>query len=79
MLHTFTGHSHRVNSIAIKPDGQVFASSSDDGTIKFWHLDSGELLSNLTFATGVDAIAFSPDGQTFASACGSAIQLWETP
>lgn len=79
LLHTFTGHSHSVNSIALKPDGQVFASSSDDGTIKFWHLDSGELLGNLTFATGVDAIAFSPDGQTFASACGSAIQLWETP
>jgi len=76
LLHTFAAHSNTVNSVAINPDGKVIASGSDDSTIKFWHLDSGELLSTLTFSTAVNAIAFSPDAQTLISASDSTINLW---
>jgi WD40 repeat protein len=36
-----------VVSIAFRPDGQVLASGSEDGTIKLWHTETGECLTTL--------------------------------
>lgn len=46
-LHTLTGHSARVFSVAISPDGQTFASGGEDGEIRLWNLDTGELIRSL--------------------------------
>ena len=80
--HTLTDHSDIIKSVAIHPDGQIFASCSLDQTIKVWHLTTGELLENLTgHSGGVTCVSFSSDGQTLASSSANpdgTIKLWDT-
>lgn len=57
-----------VDSIAMSPDGQTFASSDVSRTIKLWNIYTGEEIYTLTNASNLDSLlAFSPDGQVLAS------------
>ncbi|TRY73964.1 hypothetical protein TCAL_11343 [Tigriopus californicus] len=38
VLHRFTGHKEAVLSLALSPDGDLFASGSKDGSVKVWDL-----------------------------------------
>ena len=77
LLHTLTGHSSYVYSVAFSPDGKTLASASADQTIKLWNLE-GQLLHTLTgHSQLVYSVAFSPDGKTLASASADdTIKLW---
>jgi WD40 repeat protein len=37
-MHCFTGHQHRVTSVAFSPDGLHALSGSYDGTVRLWRL-----------------------------------------
>ena|SRR5438876_5073972 len=78
LLRTLTEHSAWITSIVFSPDGQTFASASDDDTIKLWNLQTGELLYTLTGHLKIFYFgAFSPDGQTLASGSDDGtIKLW---
>lgn len=39
-LGTLEGHSHRVNRLAIHPDGNLIASSSHDETWRLWDIET---------------------------------------
>ena len=41
-VQTLTGHSKRVESVAISSDGSHIVSGSDDNTVKLWSVTSGE-------------------------------------
>ncbi len=73
------GHTSRVMSIALSPDGQTLASGSEDETIKIWNLQTGKLLRTLSgHVSPVISVTFSPDGQTLASGGQSGrIKLWQ--
>jgi WD40 repeat protein len=74
---TMRGHSASIYSIAFSPVDAVLATSSGDGTIKFWSLD-GQLLQTLrAHSDAVFDVSFSPNGKSIASASydGKAI-LW---
>jgi WD40 repeat protein len=77
-LHTLTGHSEDVLSVAISPDGQTLATGSRDKTIKIWHLGSGELIRTLTgHSDFVLSVVISSDGQTLASCSwDKTIKIW---
>lgn len=81
-VQTLKGHSELVRSVAISPNGQILASSSNDQTIKLWNLPTGKLLYTLAgHSSMVTSVAFSPDGKTLASASNLAvgdgnIKLW---
>ncbi|HAX80765.1 MAG TPA: serine/threonine protein kinase [Cyanobacteria bacterium UBA11372] len=67
---TVFGHSTRVLAVAISPNGKTLASSSQNGTIKLWSLESGKALPSRTLSKGSDAvqsIAFSPNGEILVS------------
>jgi len=68
LLRTLSGHSSRVRSVAISPDGQTLASGSWDQTIKIWNLRTGKLLRSLSgHSAYVNTVAIGPDGQILAS------------
>ncbi|KIJ59299.1 hypothetical protein HYDPIDRAFT_118630 [Hydnomerulius pinastri MD-312] len=77
-----TGHTDRVNSIAITPDGSLFASGSTDGTLRFWDGSTGEPEEPPTaigFKGGeVWGISFSPDGLRVAATGGRYVRIWDT-
>ncbi len=78
LLHSFTGHSHIVRSLAVSADGKILVSGSRDKTIKIWHLETGELMHTLKgHRDGVYAIALSPHGHILASgSVDKTIKLW---
>jgi WD40 repeat protein len=79
IVHTITGHSHHVRSVAISPDGQTLVSGSNDKTIKIWQLSTGQELRTLTGHSGwISSLAISPDGQTLVSGSwDKTIKIWQ--
>jgi WD40 repeat protein len=41
------GHNGAIDSVSFSPSGQVLASASADGTIKFWDVTTGKVISTL--------------------------------
>ncbi|GEA25616.1 protein TolB [Microcystis aeruginosa NIES-4325] len=77
--NSFKGYGDLISSVSFSPDGKTLASSSSDGTIKLWNVETGEEIHTLNldnFASdGIDSVRFSPDSKTLVSA-GRVIQLW---
>ncbi len=63
---------------AFSPDGQTFASVTDDTTVQLWKVSDGTLLRTLEgHADSITSVTFSPDGQTLASGSrDTTVQLW---
>ena len=45
---TFSGHTSKVTSVAISPDGKTLAAGAEDNTIKITDLASGQELRTLS-------------------------------
>ncbi|WP_375501355.1 AAA-like domain-containing protein, partial [uncultured Nostoc sp.] len=74
----FDSGQTRLNNITFSPDGQIIASSGDDGTIKLWH-NNGIAIATLSGRKNeLKSISFSPNGKTIASASqDGTIKLWK--
>ncbi|GAB2786835.1 WD40 repeat domain-containing protein [Streptomyces daliensis] len=67
LLATFTGHTADVISVEWARGADELISSSDDGTIKRWSLESGGLIADLDMnGVETDTIAISSGGTIFA-------------
>ena len=83
LMKTFLGLKSGVETIAFSPDGETIAAAGDeDGSIKLWDVDTGELKSYLRIESEseIEKIAFSPDGQTIASCSGwldRKVHIWD--
>jgi WD40 repeat protein len=77
--YTIKGHTQAIRSLAITPDAQFLASASDDKTIKFWQLTTGQEISIFRgHSSSVCSIAMSADGQLLASGSDDkTIKLWQ--
>jgi len=68
-----------VNAIDYSPDGKLFVTAGDDGTMKIWVASSGRLVRTIKASSGyyvTDAI-FSPNGMLIASASDDKlIRIW---
>ena len=77
-LLMLSGHTDRINAIAITPDGRRAISAagrtllhSVDNTLKVWDLETGAVLNTLTGHIGpVVAVAITPDSRYIVSAGG---------
>ncbi|EGC36633.1 hypothetical protein DICPUDRAFT_150881 [Dictyostelium purpureum] len=57
----FLGHSARVRSISISPNGQWLASGSDDCTIKIWEISSTRCVYSLKVENEIQSVAWNPN------------------
>jgi len=74
VLNSSESNRELVNGLAISPNNLFFASSSQDNTLKLWHLPTGKLLQTVE---GYGAIAWSRDGQLLANlGKDNKIRLW---
>ena len=67
LLHRFTGHEADVISVTWTTDGHQLLSSSDDGTLRRWSLDTGGLLETIDMdGVETDTVVVGRDGTIFA-------------
>ncbi|MBD2066357.1 TIR domain-containing protein [Leptolyngbya sp. FACHB-671] len=80
LLKLFQGHQNCINDIGFSPDGQTFATASnnDTATVRLWNLDGDELQQFIWHNRGVYSVSFSPDGQSLLSVGweDGTIRLW---
>lgn len=70
---------HRVNGLAVSPDGKTLASSGSDRVIRQWDLATKKLRMEIPGHTDwIYTIAFSADGKTLISAGSDrTIRVWD--
>ncbi len=78
-IHTISGHSDWVRSLAISPNNQTLISGSFDKNIKIWDLATGELINTLSgHSKAVFSVVISLDEKVIASGSrDETIKLWE--
>ncbi|MEG4456763.1 serine/threonine-protein kinase [Microcoleus sp. N9_A1] len=72
-------HSKKsVKTLAVSPDGSIFASGGDDNNVILWDLKTGRRMRTISaHKAGVNAVTFSSDGKTLASSSDDkTIRLW---
>lgn len=74
-----TGHSDRIRSLCLSPDGKILVSGCADKSIKLWDLDSMRELRTLSGHSGaVSSVSISPDGKLLASASiEDGVKIWD--
>jgi WD40 repeat protein len=63
------GHTDKVKGLSFSSDSQVFASSSEDNTIRFWRLQDGATIATLRgHGASIHGLQISPDSHRLVSA-----------
>ncbi|TVU02384.1 hypothetical protein EJB05_52118 [Eragrostis curvula] len=78
-IHTYKGHTRRINVLKFTPDGRWIVSGGADNSIKIWDLTAGKLLHDFILHEGpVNCLDFHP--HEFLLATGSAdktVKFWD--
>ena len=74
-----SGHTGRIDAVAVSPDGRSLMTGSLDGTVRVWGAAGHEARHTFHWPVGrVSAVAFSPDGLLAAAAGDTgSIALWD--
>ena len=78
LLGTLSGHSDRVNAVAVTGDGTRAISGSRDNTLKVWNLETGaELLTLNGHSDRVNAVAVTGDGtRAISGSLDNTLKVW---
>ncbi|KAI7994536.1 hypothetical protein LOK49_LG11G00038 [Camellia lanceoleosa] len=80
LLHDFKYHEGQIQCIDFHPHEFLLATGSADRTVKFWDLETFELIGSAGPETTVYAcMAFNPDGRTLLVVCTKSLKVvsWE--
>ncbi|MEV4382979.1 AAA family ATPase [Streptosporangium sp. NPDC049644] len=83
----FTGHTGRVNAVAISPKGGIVAGGGDDGTVRLWDMATGravgrpmtspeELVNDLAFTRDGSLLVVASEVMTEDFSSGG-VRLWD--
>jgi WD40 repeat protein len=79
--HPLEDYSQQINvaasAIACSPDGDLFATSDANGTVKIWKFGDVVLIYQLRCEYPVTDLAFSPDNRRLYDLRGSFCNVWE--
>lgn len=78
-LSKFAENTHNYSAISFSPDGNMIATGSEGGNIKFWSMPSCSS-RDMGFSAGksVNVLAFSPDGSQLASGSDDGlVNVWD--
>ena len=75
-LYIKSGRSGLINSIDFSADGEMIVSGGDDGTIKFWDVNSGSELRTISSGVSVTSVAFFPNKNVIVST-GNGLRFWD--
>lgn len=68
-LAVLKGHKGRVDDAAFTPDGRRLLTAGQDGTVRVWDRDTGQVTGTFAWPVGKPtAVAVAPDGLTAAAA-----------
>ena len=68
-VRSWTGHENSdVNDVRFSPDGSTLATTGDDGLLKMWDPETGELIASVAGTTGAVGQSFDADGRLVAAA-----------
>ena len=74
-LQSMSDHTAAITGIACR--GNLVATSSEDGTVKFWDIIEGKQIKSwLACPAGVRSVAFTPDGHIVTSDRDHLVRLW---
>jgi WD40 repeat protein len=66
LIRTLVGHEHIVNALAFSPDDGVLVSGSEDHTVRFWEVRTGNQLRVLRGKETIWALSFDSSGKVLA-------------
>ena len=68
-LFNLQGELGYIYNVVYSPDGQILATSGEDGIVRLWNINGANILNiNAHGQNRVTGLAFSPDGKKIASA-----------
>lgn len=67
LIRTLEGHTGRVNSVSLTPDGRCAVSVSYDKKLKVWDLESGEIIASFNGDGKMLCCTISRDGHTIVA------------
>ncbi|MCU0525450.1 MAG: serine/threonine protein kinase [Elainella sp. Prado103] len=71
-------HKTRIQALAVHPHQPCFASASEDGSIKLWNLWTGDRLTTLRHAWGINAIQFvASKNWLISGSVDGTLQFWQ--
>jgi WD40 repeat protein len=75
----FEGHAGRIHAVAATKDGKLFATASDDKTVRVWDSATGKTVRHFQGLLGpATAVAVRPDGKQLAAGTDDGtIRLWD--
>jgi WD40 repeat protein len=78
-LAELTGHTNFVGGLVVLPDNRTLVSSSEDGSIRVWDMETGEQLHQLdAHRAAVNYLALTPDGTRLLSAGDDhVVRVWD--
>lgn len=73
------GHERFISAVALSPDGRLFATGDEGGSVRLWHLAQVSAVPQLQGPSDlVTALAFSPDNRFLAAASkDTTVLLWD--